>query len=178
MPPSVARDAVEMSTGNHSPWGFEHPVQLVEHEAGLDPAAPVLDVELEQAVHVARAVDDEPAVDGLAALRGAAAAAGDRHAELARGGQARAHVVGVARAGDRERHHLVDRRVGRVAAALERVGGDVAAQLGAQPPGELGRERGGRAGSHGRSRSGGGGVRALVGLYAGDGAPDRRARDC
>ena len=74
MPPMVAREEVEMSTGNHSPCGLSRPVELVEHDAGLDHAAAPGDVELEHAVEMLRAVDDQRGIDGLAGLRGAPAA--------------------------------------------------------------------------------------------------------
>ena len=71
----VAREAVETSTGNHSPCGLELPVELVEHDAGLDRAACALSTSsVDDAVQVLGAVDDQRVVDGLAALRGAAAA--------------------------------------------------------------------------------------------------------
>jgi hypothetical protein len=56
---------------------FELAVEVVEHDAGLDHAAAVLNVEREQAVEVFGKIDDDAVVDGLAALRGAAAARGD-----------------------------------------------------------------------------------------------------
>jgi hypothetical protein len=46
MPPMVAREAVETSTGNHSPCFFELAVEIVEHDAGLDHAVRFFDVEL------------------------------------------------------------------------------------------------------------------------------------
>ena len=56
---------------------FELAVEIVEHDAGLDHASAVFDVEREDAVQVLGKVDDDSLVDGLAALRGAAAARGD-----------------------------------------------------------------------------------------------------
>ena len=52
-------------------------VEVVEHDAGLDHAGAVLDVEREDPVQVLGEVDDDAVIDGLAALRGAAAARGD-----------------------------------------------------------------------------------------------------
>ena len=52
-------------------------VEVVEHDVGLDHAAPVLDIEGEDAVQVLGEVDHQPVVDRLAALRGAAAARRD-----------------------------------------------------------------------------------------------------
>ena len=59
MPPMVAREAVETSTGNHRPCGLSCAVEIVEHDAGLDPGAAAGDVEVEDAVEILRAVDDD-----------------------------------------------------------------------------------------------------------------------
>ena len=48
--------------------GLEPPVELVEHDAGLDPAAGIGDIDLDQAVEIFRAVDDQQFVDGLARI--------------------------------------------------------------------------------------------------------------
>ena len=53
---------------------LERAVEIVEHDAGLDRAAPVADVELDDPVEMLRAVDDQRRVHRLPALRGAAAA--------------------------------------------------------------------------------------------------------
>ena len=104
-------------------------VEVVEHDAGLDHAGAVFDVEREEAVQVLGEVDDDPLVDGLAALRGPAAARGDDQALVP---------------GDRKRpqrlvhgpgnHHaqgqdLVERGIGRVAAAVEGVEENIAGGL-------------------------------------------------
>ena len=62
---------------------FELAVEVVEHDAGLDHAGAVFDVEREDAVQVLGEVDDDAVIDGLAALRGAAAARGDDQAVVA-----------------------------------------------------------------------------------------------
>ena len=56
---------------------FELPVEVVEHDARLDHAGAVLDVERDDAVQVFGEIDDDAVIDGLAALRGAAAARRD-----------------------------------------------------------------------------------------------------
>ena len=48
MPPMVARDAVEISTGNHSAVRFQRAIEIVQHDAGLDHAAPVFDVQIDE----------------------------------------------------------------------------------------------------------------------------------
>ena len=65
------------------------PVEIVEHDAGLDHAGALLDIEREDAVEMFGEVDDDAAIDGLAALRGAAAARRDGKAVLARDARAR-----------------------------------------------------------------------------------------
>ena len=70
----VARDAVEISTGKPEAVRLELAVQFVEHDARLDHAAAAGGVDLDQAVEIFRAVDDQREIDRLPALRGAAAA--------------------------------------------------------------------------------------------------------
>ncbi len=108
-------------------------VEAVEHHARLDQRAAPLDIDGEDAVHVLAAIDDEGAADGLAALRGAAAARQDRHALLAGDGERRRDVLLVARHDHAQRLDLVDRRIGAVAAAAERVEQHLAAQILPQP---------------------------------------------
>ena len=62
---------------------FELPVEVVEHDARLDHAGSVFDVERDDAVQVLREIDDDAVIDGLAALRGAAAARRDDPALVA-----------------------------------------------------------------------------------------------
>ncbi len=106
---------------------LEPAVEVVEHEARLDPAGARLDVEVEHPVEVLGAVDDEPLVDRLAALGRAAAprrdadalGAGDADGRLRLGDAAGRHCA--------DGHDLVGRRVRRVASARERIEQDVAA---------------------------------------------------
>ncbi len=108
---------------------LEPAVELVEHDAGLDHAAPAGDVELEDVVEMFRAVDDQRRVDGLAALRGAAAARQHAHALLARDRDRALGLLDRARRHHAERHDLVVRGVGGVAAAGEAVERDLAREL-------------------------------------------------
>jgi hypothetical protein len=62
-------------------------------------------------------VDDERRADGLPALRTSATARQQRHAELATEVDRDAHVLVRARDQHADRFDLVDRRVGRIAAA-------------------------------------------------------------
>ena len=63
--------------GKPQPVRLELAIEIVEHDAGLDCHAPVLDVEIQDAREVLRAIDDERFADGLAGLRRAAAARQD-----------------------------------------------------------------------------------------------------
>ena len=108
------------------PGGGEQAVELVEHDAGFDLDRARFAVEGENPVEVAGGVDHEGAADRLAALRGARAPGQHRHTLLARYGHRRIDVVEAAREDDAEGCDLVDRGVGCVEGAGERVEADVA----------------------------------------------------
>ena len=108
---------------------FELAVEVVEHDAGLDHAGAVLDVEREDPVQVFGEIDDDAVVDRLAALRSAAAARGDDQAVVAGDRKRAQRLVDGAGDHDPERHDLVERGVGGVAAAVEGVEKDVAGQV-------------------------------------------------
>jgi hypothetical protein len=80
--------------------GLERPVQFVQHDAGLDHAAPVGGIDLDDAVEVPRGVEDQRLIDRLAALRRAAAARQHADTRVAGNCERRGHVRGVARGGD------------------------------------------------------------------------------
>ena len=107
-------------------------VQVVLHEAGLHAGPQLLGVHLEDAVHVARAIEHERVVDGLAGERGPAAARQDRDAELARHLDRRLDIVGVAGNDDADRLDLVHGGVGRV----EEAGSLIEADISADSPAE------------------------------------------
>ena len=103
-------------------------VQLVEHDARLDPRPALLDVHLQKAVEVLRGVQLQPRPDRLAGLRRAAAAGGDGtpvRPGAFNGGQ---HVVARADDGDAERLDPVDARVGRVQRARDHVEAHLASE--------------------------------------------------
>ncbi len=87
------------------------------------------DVELQNAVEILRAVDHQRGVDRLPALRRAAAARRHADALVARDRYRPIGVLDRARRHHAERHDLVVRGVGRVAAAREAVEHDVAGAL-------------------------------------------------
>ncbi len=86
---------------------LEAAIEFIEHDARLDHAAFVLDIKREDAAKMFRAINDEAAVDGLAALRRAAPARSDGHALIPReveGAPGRIHGLGHDHA---RRHHLI-----------------------------------------------------------------------
>src|SRR5690606_10984369 len=92
------------------------------------------DVKVENAVEMSRAVDDQRLVDRLAALGGAAATRG--HADTFVFGDFY-RLFGFfyrTRNDNAERHHLIVRGIGRIAAAGETVECHFAAETGLQPP--------------------------------------------
>ena len=112
---------------------FELPVEVVEHDPRLDHAGAVFDVERDDAIQVFGEVDDDAVIDGLAALRGAAAARRDDPPGVAADRQRPQRLVDGARHHHARRHDLVERGVGRIAAAVERVEEHVARDLARQP---------------------------------------------
>ncbi len=112
---------------------LQRPVQLVEHEPRLDPAATVLDVEIQNAVQVPGIVEHQSGVHRLAALRRPAAAGGDGDPGRARRAEGRGNVGLRARHCHAQRHDLVERGVRRVAAARERVEENLALEIAPQP---------------------------------------------
>ena len=113
--------------------GLEPPVELIEHDAGLDHAAGVGDIELDDVIEIFRAVDDERFVDGLAGLRGPAAARQHRDAFLPGERDSPLGLCDRARQNDAHRHDLVVRGVGRIAAAGEAVEPHLAGELRPEP---------------------------------------------
>ena len=112
---------------------FQLPVEIVEHDSGFDHAGSIFDVERDDAVQVLGKVDDDAVIDGLAALRGAATAWRHDPAIVAADRECAQRFVDGARHHHAGRHDLVERRVGRVAAAAERIEQDLAGGLPLQP---------------------------------------------
>jgi hypothetical protein len=112
-------------------------VQFVEDDARLDGDRLRGCIERHHAVQVLAVVDDEPGTDGLPALRAAGATRNDRHPECRADLGRSAHVVVARRDEDRERLHLVDRGIGRVARARRGVGHDGAGDDFRQPGGHI-----------------------------------------
>ena len=130
MPPSVARLEVEVSGPKHEPVRLDGGVELLLHDARLDPHAPRGHVDRSDRVHVAREVEHQAApARGLAGEARAAAARDDRHAEAPGDAHRGRDVVRVARERDRERLDREHARVGRVQMPRVGVGAHVPCQL-------------------------------------------------
>ena len=95
-------------------------VQLVEHHARLHARPLLVGVDLENPVQVLRGVEHQAGANGLAGLRGAAAARRDGHAVAGRDVHRLRDRFGRARNDDAERLDLVDAGVGRVQRARDR----------------------------------------------------------
>ncbi len=126
--------------------GLELAVQVIEHDAGLDRAALLADVDFVDLRQILRAVDDQRLVDGLTGLRGAATSR--QHADPLRARKCK-RALGFcdrARRDHAKWRHLVVRGVCRIAPAAEavehHVAGDLGLQLAFQPRQQL---RGGHA---------------------------------
>ena len=76
---------------------LELAVEVIEHDARLDDAAVVFDVERDDAVQMLGKIDDDAVIDSLAALRRAAAARRDFAALFAADCQRPQRFVGAAR---------------------------------------------------------------------------------
>ena len=96
-------------------------VQLVKDDAGLDDAAPRLDIKLEDPVEMLAGIDDDCVIDRLPALRRAATPRQHGKPFAAREGKRRLDILQRLRHHHGMRHHLVDRRVGGIAATRERI---------------------------------------------------------
>ena len=112
---------------------LEPAVELVEHDARLDDATALRNIELNDVIEVFRAVDHEGRIDGLPGLRGAGAAREHAHPFLAREKERVLRFLDGARGNDAHRHHLIMRRVGGVAPARERIELDVAEKPAFEP---------------------------------------------
>ncbi len=111
-------------------------IQVVEHDAGLDPGGCRGGVDVEQPIHVLAQVEDERGTDRLAALRGTGPARQDRHASGDGDLGGLDGLVGGARYHDPEGLDLIDRGIGRIAAAAPGVEQDFARELAPEARGD------------------------------------------
>ena len=112
---------------------LELAVEVVEHDPRFDHAGAVLEVERDDAVQVLGEIDDDAVIDGLAALRGAAAARRDDPPGVAGNGQRPQRLVHGFRHHHARGHDLVERRVGRIAAAVEGIEEHIARDFAREP---------------------------------------------
>ena len=126
MPPSVACADVLTSTGNHRPCGSHHALSASRTMPGSTVTVRASRSNDDDTVEMLAVIDDQRRANRLPALRAAGAARQQRHAKLAADIERRPHVGVVPRNEHADRFHLVDRRVGRVAAARRTVEQDVA----------------------------------------------------
>ncbi len=132
MPPIVARLAGRRVDREEQPVLAQLPIEPVEHDPRLDPRAAPLDIDLDHPVEMFAAIDDQRARHGLPALRGAAAARQHRHPLLARYRDRGRGVLAAFRHDDTQRLDLVDRGIGRIASAAERIEQHLALDLAAK----------------------------------------------
>ena len=111
---------------------LELAVELVKDDARLDKAAAPLDIQLEYPVQMLAGVDDDGMVDRLPALRRAATARQHGNALLARKIQCRLDIGKRLGNHHRMRHHLIDRGIGGITAACERIVHDRPLETGPQ----------------------------------------------
>ena len=112
---------------------LERAIEIIEHDARLDRAAAPRDIEIEDAVQIFRAVDDQRMVDRLPALRSAAAARQYGHPLLAGERDGALRLRNRARRDDTDWHDLVMRGVSRIAPAREGIEPYIAGDIGPQP---------------------------------------------
>ena len=122
------------------PGGFQLAIELVEHDARLDHAAPAGDVEIEHAVEIMRAIDHQPVIDRLPGLRRAAAARRHRHPFRAANPDRPFGFLYGARRHHAERHDLVVRGIGGIAPTGEGVETHLAHLLGLQAAFQAGQQ--------------------------------------
>ena len=104
-------------------------VELVKDDSRLDNAATRLDIELEDAVKMPAGIDHDGIVDRLPALRRPTATRQHGKTFATRESQSRLDVLQRFRDDDGMRHHLVDRGVGCVSAAREKIVEEAAAEF-------------------------------------------------
>ena len=106
--------------------------ELIADDAGLDSGSLAIGIELDDVVEVLGVVEDDGDVGRLAARGGPAAAGEHGSPVLAAGGDARDHVVGVARDHDPDRYRPVHREVVGIHGPRTGVEADLAANRSAQ----------------------------------------------
>ena len=117
---------------------LELAIEIVEHDTGLDRAAGALDVEIQNAREIFRAIDDQRFPDRLSGLRRSAAARQKRCTLATRDRNGPIGFFNGARRDNAHRHDLIVRGVSGVTAARETVELNLTSQFGLQPPFQTG----------------------------------------
>ena len=126
----------------HQPQRLEVGVELVEHDARLDPHRHRIAIDDADPVKILREVDDDPRPDGLAREAGGPAPRHDRHALLGRDPHRRDHILDRPGHDHAHRLDLVQAGVGRVKPAPAPVEVDLGAGLLGQAVMKAGEGRG------------------------------------
>ena len=103
------------------PLRLQPPIELVEHDPGLDLARPGMRIQRQDLGEPFRAIDDQRRVHRLPALRGSPAARQHGNAARSRDAEGARRLLDRAGNDHAERHDLIRRGVGRVTAARESV---------------------------------------------------------
>src|SRR3954451_4876504 len=111
---------------------LELAVKVIEHDARLDHAAMVCDIERDDAVQMLRYIDNDAVIYGLTALRGAATAWRDHLPGIAADRQRPQGLIHVPGNHHSRRHDLIKRGIGRIAAAVKRIEQNLARDFAAQ----------------------------------------------
>ena len=109
--------------------GLELTVEIVEHDPRFDNAGAIVDIQRYDAVKMFREIDNDAVIDGLAALRGATATRCYDPAVVAADRQCPQRLIDGFGNDHARGHDLVERGVGRVAAAIETVEQDLTRHL-------------------------------------------------
>ncbi|KNX42614.1 hypothetical protein ROTO_09160 [Roseovarius tolerans] len=111
---------------------FERAVEIIQNDPRLDHRALSFDVQLEDAVEMFRAIDDQPGIHRLTALRGAATAHCERDFGGTGGLNSGCDILGCAWHDHACGHDLVDRGIGRIAPARKGIEAGFAPHLAAE----------------------------------------------
>jgi hypothetical protein len=107
----------------------QQPIEAVEHHPRLDPRPPPFDIDRDHTVEMFTAVDDQRSCHRLPALRGTRTARQHRHPLFTRNRDRRRRILAALQHDNTQRLDLVDRGIGRIASAAERVEQHLAADF-------------------------------------------------
>ena len=111
--------------------GLQEAVQLIEDQTRLHGDSSCVRIEIQHLVEVLADIDHQRRANGLTALRRAAAARQDRNPVVPCDLYRADNVIPVCRHYHPDRLDLIDRGIGRIAAAAERIEQDIAFEFAA-----------------------------------------------